>query len=785
MLDFCDELQQEKSAYPRVLSEYSRTLGSTYCSHTNYETPSTKIGLFYTPTSSLYRISSGDKKIQYTDYLPFFQSNPERYYKQIAQKLLDYELKYKTKHADDGDQDVTALDVQIATSCKRYNEYIHQQMPHDFIPPLSDAVIAKILNKLEPDLTLITQDKVEEILEENLNVIQSENLIAIKQSIMDYILKNNAERARLNILIPPHHIAEWGYSPLPFSAPLSWGERLQSAWTSINESSCFLNRGIIEMAELWQHYKDYRLFGQPNALKNTEGFTSMQNIDAQSSEDNEQKEENKNHISDIRTKKYCMPLNIQQFRDQQEEHLETVRSIFVNTWHNDCVIIMKRFVEENQLDSSDESTMSLFRSIAAFMSRQLTEIVYESVKEMIAFFEQYTNEPVPALNENVLEIKPVPLSEARHLQPLWKIGLEVTRDGIEYQLPLDEISIAINGIMENIICCFDEISCVEGKIFGLLEDVQTLNVYIDHDFREESRSKIVSITSSFVEKLRDLQQLYSNQFAPLFHENDELTDKLLKIQHDETTDKEQLLGEFNAEIKKYEAIKSDVLNQGHLTLRMGLFEVECQSMHSLIINHCMDLKNMITNHVARKLIDKAGDLVNEYEDASKLLLKKATNAQDLVDLVDFMKLFDASQLAEWQNTSDDIGKELKFLFDVDHSLSHDLLRSVGRVSEWNKKIVQHEISAVVMCLTQRQAIEKEVIERSKALEQKLKKMNMEVDNLQILSEIRDHAKIDKLKEALVSVEEERVYLRNQQKLLGIDVSEFNVDRLKLSLHNHV
>merc|ERR1712157_484783 len=135
----------------------------------------------------------------------------------------------------------------------------------------------------------------------------------------------------------------------------------------------------------------------------------------------------------------------------------------------------------------------------------------------------------------------------------------------------------------------------------------------------------------------------------------------------------------------------------------------------------------------------------------------------------------------WQDASDEIGKELKFLFDCDHSLSHDLLRSVGRVSDWNKKIIQHKKSADESCVIQRETIEKDVVAKSNQLEQKIKKMNMEVDDLQILSEIRDHAKIDQMKEAIVSVDEQRKSLQTQQKLLGMDESEFNIDRITSAL----
>merc|ERR1712129_636063 len=253
------------------------------------------------------------------------------------------------------------------------------------------------------------------------------------------------------------------------------------------------------------------------------------------------------------------------------------------------------------------------------------------------------------------------------------------------------------------------------------------------------------------------------------------------IETEHVNAKETMLCEFNVEIEKYEAIRVNVLNRGQLRLRMGLFEVVCSGVNSLMVNHCQELKNLITHGVAKQLIDKANKLVSEYENGSKILLHKPINANELNALVVFINSFDATQLCEWQDVSDEIGKELKFLFDCDHSLSHDLLRSVGRVSDWNKKIIVHKKSADESSVIQRQVIEKDVIVKSKQLEQTIKKMNSDVDSLQILSEIRDHARIDQMKLDIVAVEERRTYLRNQQNLLAIDESEFAIERIKSAL----
>merc|ERR1712154_297692 len=107
---------------------------------------------------------------------------------------------------------------------------------------------------------------------------------------------------------------------------------------------------------------------------------------------------------------------------------------------------------------------------------------------------------------------------------------------------------------------------------------------------------------------------------------------------------------------------------------------------------------------------------------------------ELVDLVDYMQKFEDSQLAEFENVSHVLGRQLSFLFETDHSLSHDLLRSVGRVPSWNKNILQHKEIADENRVPQRQFIETTISERSRQFEQKIKKMYQEVEDLQLLSE---------------------------------------------------
>jgi len=822
--DTIPESSHEKSSYPPVLSEFSRTLGASYCTHTNYEAPSSKIALFYTPTASLYRINTEQKRIEYTDFLPFFQSHPERYYARNARKLLQYELKYRVQHADDAQAaaaesggtalEISALDLDIASSCRRYHEYIQHRMPHDFIPPIGDDLIAKILAKLEPDLTLISQCRVEQILEENLKCIQSQNLVAAKQSILDYILRSSTERVRLGIAVPPHHIAEWGYSPLPFSAPLSWGQRLQDSWSSMNASSYFANRGIIEMLSLWQKYKRHRLFGTASPLPDDDRLdlaaAAPMNPCSESADS-----ETVGHLTESMAtrRSFSLPMTIQEFRDYQEEHLERTRSLFVNNWYNDAVGVMKKYVEENALDSSEESTLRLFNAIAAFMARQLCEIVYHSLADCVAFFEKYLGAPSAvsrrrrararartdvaadydgvdddALDDeddgdseemgNVLDIEAVPLSTAPDIQPLWRIALELSRDGIDFEVPLDSIAVAVSDVIEGIIGCFEGISCVEGKIFGLLENVPALTVFIDDGIKKEARERCLEITASFVSELEVLREMYSAQFSPLFAANDELTNRLTAIeQGDGVEKKEDLLRAFQREIGRYEAVGEEVSAKAHSRLRVGLFEVECQAINSLVVDHAQDLKNGITNHVASALIAKAQKLVIRYEDGSKIMLKKPERAQELVDLIEYIEAFEGGEYAECQSISDDIGQELKFLFAADHSLSHDLLRSVGRVSDWNQKIIRHKATADENRVRQRQFIESCLAEQCKQFEQKTKRMFQEVEDLQLLSEIRDTSRIDQLKEDLLPIADEKDYLIQQQMLLQLDVSEFKIFNL--------
>lgn len=109
---------------------------------------------------------------------------------------------------------------------------------------------------------------------------------------------------------------------------------------------------------------------------------------------------------------------------------------------------------------------------------------------------------------------------------------------------------------------------------------------------------------------------------------------------------------------------------------------------------------------------------------------------------------------------------------------------MGRVSDWNKKIIQHKVIADENRVTQRQFIETKVSEQYKQFEQKTKKMYQVVEDLQLLSEIRDTSRIEHLKAEIGPIEEEKEHLAQQQELLGVEVAEFKIcGMLELSFLN--
>jgi hypothetical protein len=85
----------------------------------------------------------------------------------------------------------------------RYWWYILHGVSDEIVAPIPDAWKDRVLCLLATDLSLVSQDAIDAALRSMLGEMVVDFRVAMKRSVVDYILRSPVERRRVNILHPP------------------------------------------------------------------------------------------------------------------------------------------------------------------------------------------------------------------------------------------------------------------------------------------------------------------------------------------------------------------------------------------------------------------------------------------------------------------------------------------------------------------------------------------------------------------------------------------------------
>ena len=844
-------LKNTKRLFPPILAEFSRTMGSTYNLSSQYQSPSSKIGQFYTPTASLYRINVLRKKIEYSNYLPFFQADIKLFNSKVIQKLTDYQLKHPLGHCTDMNgnpsseydeyqtsNSISSTDVEISKSCQRYYHYITSDtlISESILPSLEEATIARILNKLEPDLSVLHQSEIENTLELNLENIQNDYKLAMRQAIVDYVLKNTFERQRLDIKIPPllAENKQWGRAILPVTAPLAWRSALQYAWQVINENSYFVNPCMIDILSIWQKYCQFSLFAKPvhstqvdkykqTLTKNLQqyldeaidaGFANhdhnnMGNVTSKHGQPSSSLKDN------LLPKVATLPMHITDYQEFHNSHLEYIKEVFCNQWWNECANVLKSFVEENNLESSEPETMLLFQCVQALMSQQLCQIVTKSLNDCVNFFQSYCNASFANLEKAKKTNQIVDIQQnsfnANNVEPLWLISLQLSgshgRDGaslqpgINYEIPLDSLSQFVDEIIDDIVSAMSNISCVEAKVFALLENVPNLNVFIDDHFVNSCKDKIYKSMKKSIDSLNTIKNLYKNEYDDLFLKdranlktwlNMHATD-VFKISDDSTTqfmihditnleDSAQTLNVYQTKLSHYQSIIDNLKHSKNPMLNCGLFTLECYNINDMIIQQSQEIKETILSNINSNVFDTSLWLLTQYDHCSTMLLSTPQTSVKLVELTNYIEIFQSKYSITLHNICCNLNKQMFFLFKHKYLLTNDTLRNITKVGKWNQKIKSHLEIANKQCSHQRDILETQYHDKQQTFKDYLKSIvENELQHFQYkvqLNDINNQNKISdniemlhELSKKLEVAKEQQNELKLQRQLLNLESSQ--------------
>ncbi|MEJ1273900.1 hypothetical protein NN561_004775 [Cricetulus griseus] len=238
---------------------------------------------------------------------------------------------------------------------ERYYYYLTNGIRKDMIAPEDEEVMVRIY-KLIPKVLLATPGL--EPLQVSLrSEKENDYYFSLMKSIVDYILMDPMEKKRLFIeSIPrlfPHRVIR---------APVPWHNVYQSAKKWNEEHLHTVNPMMYNLKELWfAEFKDLRFVRTADLLAGK------------------------------------LPLLPNEYQEVIEKHCQDARQILLNKWIPMCAQLFVsqkehwvRFAPKSDYDSS-RNIEEYFASVASFMSLQLRELVFKSLKDLVSFFMIHKN----------------------------------------------------------------------------------------------------------------------------------------------------------------------------------------------------------------------------------------------------------------------------------------------------------------------------------------------------------------------------------------------------------
>ncbi|KAI9331944.1 dynein heavy chain and region D6 of dynein motor-domain-containing protein [Obelidium mucronatum] len=595
---------------------------------------------------------------------------------------------------------------------QRYWYYVEKGVPVDSIAPMDASTVTGILKHIPP--RLLATDSLMSAKKQMIQEVQTDYLMALKQSIVDYILLDEDERERLKIPpMPPRYIPRIARAPVP------WHETVNGVKLFMAENLLITNPVMLELLGIHSQFSKNRIIYTdtfvPAVLPMTiDDFQSML----------------RNQCQNFRAKL----LN---------EWIPNAANMFFNnkdTWYSIATECQDADVGFRRLDA-------FFKSVSTLMSNQLWSYVETSLSDFEAFFSKFS-----AVNCDI---------------SLFVVRLVITGPQIRFDPPLADLESVILSVLEDMVTATHEIPRIETKLFTSLtnENLTLSSMSVDDDRVADGRFFRSIIAKNTLAPQKHLMS-YDKYKHLLTHKAEKKIDEFLREKHD--------LEDYEGEIKKL--LKTiEEINGCPSIVRFSMIHLECDVLKNELIQKATALIQRIVDQVAEMNRKQNLSICESYERISARAMKIPN---DTLELVELMKYVETARTKDVMLLRDDIAKGKKRLdFLLQYAfLSEEDIKLNGVTFTWptrilpvfelsKKRMIQKKVKAQDDLKTKTQATSEAIDE---CFEQAVK-----FQDYGLMSELPEYIKrIKKLEEKLAELSVTMSQINAEEELLDWDKTAF-------------
>jgi len=419
--------------------------------------------------------------------------------------------------------------------------------------------------------------------------IQQDYDLAIRKTIVDYILLDPKERQRVKITNTPKSF------PLrTIRAPISWHESMDQTKKDLLFNLHGNNPIMTALQTLWDEtYAHQRLISYEDLLRAP------------------------------------LPMIPHDFEKFVEHRVEQMRQTLTTQWLHSC----SRLVAENRQfwesmvpmedDGSTEIVESFFNTVAARMSAHLRQLVNASLEDFARFFEEYIDgndyhSETPEKTYQVMDFIRRPV----FIQRLYADGPKIAFDPAN-----QEIRSMLQRCIKTIVNGAALIPRIESHLFDSKTKLLVRHVRIDEEIVENITQRVLFVLT----KNSPGPHLYLkeyDQYQNLFNNKAELeSNEFLRHPH--------ALDEFESEIKQKTALANEIMLK-RIWAPLNLFNLDCRDLNEHLIRIVHKLRDKFVQHCIEDNSRLNKDIVREYDEIAATVSVPADEIEELVRTTDFL-----------------------------------------------------------------------------------------------------------------------------------------------------
>ncbi|GAB1599971.1 hypothetical protein Ahia01_000274600, partial [Argonauta hians] len=722
--------------HPPIMDDVSWTLASPFKEQKHSHTPSDSIANNYSPTAQqlklpkLINLRPKITKVVPTKRLKTTHEKVEKAPPDIKTEVVyeelplspneqlkimqDIEAEEKTHYGEPSEQDL-----------KRYYYYIENGIKSHNLAPLPEEwleIVAELIPKHLSERRSLAKLKTQ-LWDE----VDNDYKYSLRKGIVDYILKDSEEKKRIHI----------GWVPLPFPhrvirAPIPW-HNTYHLMKQANFSSLYaINPVMLQLQTLWCSMFENHRFVNLKELLNSK-----------------------------------LPLLPNDFHYAVKTQCLRCRTILQTIWLPKCAQVFLNnkdlwyyLVPQNNQESLNK-VQSFFSCVESLMALQLRDIVINSLKDFLTFFEIHLKGN--DFGENYDELQYV-------MTPILIINLKVEDNKIVFHPPFRDILNLIIKCFAEIVVSATALPKVESEVFPDMRN-QNLVLRAPH-IDEDQVSEIIDQAVDIFKKNVVGPQKYLNyylKYADLLNKkaNQRVTE-FLKESHG--------IYEFKEKIDEFQDLKNEIAVL-YVTIPLSMFSLDCSLLNETLCGKAEALKQRLVVFCVDKNRELNRSICNRYEFISDKVSDIPNTTKDLVETIAFLQQSMDVTVYKLASEINEAAKRLAFLLQYAIFQKEDIKLN-SSVFHWPENIVGIFDSAQSRLSAKRETIEAQLRTHITDFQTRLEGMMKEIESFkkkELMSSDEMKSNVEHLHNLHVNLEAAQVELdemNTEEQLLQYDISIF-------------